>query len=526
MASEGALAAPPTVSQAQAIEVQHVSKRFGATLALNDVSLTVARGSSHALVGRNGAGKSTLVGTLTGLVKPDTGLVRISSTEPKAGAGRGHHRVACVYQHPQTLPHLTVAENLAIGVDDSRFINWKEWRRTAAAILEEWQVPVRPDDLAGAMNVEQRQLMEIARALSRGSEVVLLDEPTSQLDRRASQRLFEHVRALQSRGITFVFISHHLDEVFETCDTATVLRDGRAVGTYPTAELTPTSLVDLMVGGLKAAAPERSEAQHDSPNSNSGRVVLDAAGLTWPDVFSGVDLQVHSGEILALTGLAGSGKVSVAESVVGLHPRNGSVKVEGLAVRTLDVRAGQRAGIGFVPEDRHKEGFVSGLSIAENLSMAVMGKLSRYGWVNRRRRADLVAGLVDDLHIVPQDTTYPVGSLSGGNQQKVVMGRALASEPSLLVLIAPTAGVDVASKAALYDRIRKSAQEGAAVLLVSDEVDEIALADRVLVMFSGTITAEFTAPCNQRELIGAIEGVDDHPEPPSTPGSIPERPME
>jgi simple sugar transport system ATP-binding protein len=504
------LARPP-VQPSPAIEVDHVSKRFGATLALNDVSLTVARGSSHALVGRNGAGKSTLVGSLTGLVKPDSGSIRIASAGSATVGNRDNHRVACVYQRPQTLPYLTVAENLAIGVDRSRFINWKARRQNAAAILEEWQVPARPDDPAGSLDVEQRQLLEIARALSRGSEVVLLDEPTSQLDRRASQRLFEHIRVLQAKGITFVFISHHLDEVFEICDTATVLRDGCAIGTYPTTELTPASLVDLMVGEVEGAAPERTETDNSPPDLD-GRVVLSAVGLSWPDAFSGVDLQVRSGEILALTGLAGSGSVLVAESLVGLHPRTGTVTVGDSPVPPLDVLAGQRAGIGFVPEDRHKEGFVDGLSITENLAMAVMPKLSRYGWLSRRRRSDLVDSLVDDLHIVPRDPSYPVGSLSGGNQQKVVMGRALASDPDLLVLIAPTAGVDVASKAALYARIRRSAEAGTAVLLVSDEIDEVDLADRVCVMFSGQLTAEFTAPWDERKLIGTIEGVTEDPE--------------
>jgi simple sugar transport system ATP-binding protein len=470
-----------------------VSKRYGSTVALDDAGLAVAAGSTHALVGRNGAGKSTLVSLLTGLQAADAGEVRFAGAPapPLSDRGAWRERVACVYQRSTIIPSLTVAENLFLN-RQGRFISWRALRERAWDTLEAWSVDVDPQTLASDLTVEQRQLVEIARALSFGARFVILDEPTAQLDGAAIARLFDRIRALQAQGVTFLFISHHLQEVYEICDVVTVFRDARHILTAPVAGLNKDELVDAMTGeATKLGAPPTAR--------DTGDIVLRYADET-------ISFSVRAGEIVGLAGSAGSGKLAVAESIAGLQ-RRGTVEVCGRTPKPGSVPAALAAGVGLVPQDRHREGVVPLLSVAENITMTVPDRLGPAGLMDPRRRERAARALVDELNVKTSGLDAPVNDLSGGNQQKVVFGRALASDPRVLVLIAPTAGVDVRSKETLLEAVDRAAARGTGVLVVSDELDDLRGCDRVLVLFGGAIVREFDSGFSDNDLVSAMEGI-------------------
>ncbi|NEA99168.1 sugar ABC transporter ATP-binding protein [Streptomyces sp. SID13726] len=491
------------------VEAHGVVKRYGPTTALADGRLTVLPGESHALVGRNGAGKSTLVTLLTGLQAPDEGTVRFDGepAPPLADRDAWRSKVACVYQKPTVVPELTVAENLFINRQPLKrgFISWRALRSEATELLDTWDVRVDPEARTADLKVEDRQMVEIARALSFGARFIVLDEPTAQLDNREIERLFSRMRALQDSGVTFLFISHHLQEVYEVCQTVTVLRDARWITTAPVADMPRAALIEAMAG---ETVPEREQAARtrevDTP------VLLDARGLT-SDAYQDVDLTVRRGEVVGLAGISGSGKIELAESFTGLHtPTGGTAQLDGKPLPFGDVQASLKAGVGFVPRDRHAQGLVFGMTIGDNATLSVLDRLGRYGFVGTDRKRGFATELIDRLDIHTEGPDQPVSDLSGGNAQKVVMARALASEPRLLVLINPTAGVDVKSKESLLSRVDTARDDGTAVLVVSDELDDLRRCDRVLVLFHGRVVAEHPAGWRDHELIASIEGVDHH----------------
>ncbi|QFU93112.1 sugar ABC transporter ATP-binding protein [Amycolatopsis sp. YIM 10] len=486
-----------------------VGKRYGPTTALHDVSLTVRPGESHALVGRNGAGKSTLVSILTGLSKPDTGRVEFGGAPapPVADREAWRTRVACVYQHSTVIPHLTVAENLFLNRQPTgRFvISWSKLRRQAADLLESWRVSVDPDLTAGELSVEDRQLVEIARALSYGARFIVLDEPTAQLDSQAIDRLFARMRELQDGGVTFLFISHHLQEVHEVCQAVTVLRDARHVLTAPVDQIGRAELVDAMTGEKGGLSVADGAAREPLPDDTE--LALEVEGLTG-DSFEDVSFGLRRGEVLGLTGSNASGKHQVAETIYGLRvPAAGSVRVAGRPLPAGDVSAALAAGIGCVPRDRHQQGLVLGLSVADNATMTVLDRLGRAGAAPPAVRRSRTEQSISDYGVVAAGPDQPVSDLSGGNQQKVVLARAMATDPELLVLINPTAGVDVKSKEALLAVVDRVRADGKAVLIVSDELDDLRPSDRVLVLRAGRLVAEHQAGWSDGELVADIEGV-------------------
>ncbi|WP_020666731.1 sugar ABC transporter ATP-binding protein [Amycolatopsis nigrescens] len=492
------------------VRASGVGKRYGPTVALADVSLTVRPGESHALVGRNGAGKSTLVSLLTGLSKPDTGTVEFGGLPAPAPADREgwQRRVACVYQHSTVIPHLTVAENLFLNRQPGgRFmISWPKLRRQSAELLEGWGVAVDPEVPAGELSVEDRQLVEIARALSRGARFIVLDEPTAQLDSQAIERLFGRMRELQAAGVTFLFISHHLQEVHEVCQAVTVLRDARHIVTAPVAELSRAELVDAMTGARGGLAVADGSARDPLPPDAADVLTVD--GLSG-DSFTGISFRLRAGEVLGLAGSNASGKHQLAETVYGLRaPADGSVEVAGRALPPGDVGAALKAGIGCVPRDRHHQGLVLGLSIADNATMSILDRMGPAGTASPAARFSSASRAVTEYDIVAAGPEQPVSALSGGNQQKVVLARALASDPRVLVLINPTAGVDVKSKEALLAVVDRVRAEGKAVLIVSDELDDLRPSDRVLVLRAGELVAEHPAGWSDAELVADIEGVE------------------
>ncbi|MFC4012433.1 sugar ABC transporter ATP-binding protein [Nonomuraea purpurea] len=489
------------------VEARNVVKRFGPTTALNGAEIAISEGETHALVGRNGAGKSTLVSILTGLQRPDEGEVLFSGETAPALADRDawRQRVACVYQKSTIIPALTVAENLFLNrqTTGSGPINWRALRVRAGELLETYEVDVDAQALAGDLSVEQRQLVEIARALSFGARFIILDEPTARLDGPAIERLFARMRSLREQGVTMMYISHHLDEVYEICQSVTVFRDARHIVTKTVADLPHDELVAAMTGEATAAYESRSRTPGD-------QVVLSGARLSLGDRYADVDISVKSGEVVGLAGSASSGKVSLAETLVGLRkPDSGTVTVNGTRVRPGDVPAAMRAGLGFVPEDRHHEGFVPLLSVGENATFPIARKLGRYGVVSPSRRRAKAEQMIKSLDIKTEGPDQPVADLSGGNAQKVVFARALVDDPTVLVVINPTAGVDVKAKQALLGAVEDAVERGAGAVVVSDELADLRICDRVLVMFHGRVVKDMPRGWTDHELVAVMEGIED-----------------
>src|SRR4051794_2319945 len=355
-----------TADQRFVVEATSVGKRYGNTAALADVTMAVRPGESHALVGRNGAGKSTLVSILTGLQAPDGGEVRFAGVPapPLGDREAWRQRVACVYQKSTIIPTLSVGENLYLNRQPSRgLISWGRMRGDARALLDEWRLAVDPAQPAGDLNVEQQQMLEIARALSHGARFIILDEPTAQLDGAAIQRLFQRLRSLQEQGVTFLFISHHLDEIYEVCQAVTVLRDGRHVVTAPVADMPRQRLVEAMTGeatGLTDDAVNRPAVAAGAPT------VLFVRGISVPGEHEPIELTVRRGEVVGLAGGGASGVLEVGETIAGLRAtKTGAIEVNGRTVRAGSVPDALAAGVGFVPRDRHREGLVPTLSVGE-----------------------------------------------------------------------------------------------------------------------------------------------------------------
>jgi simple sugar transport system ATP-binding protein len=495
------IAAPPIVRGA------NLSKTFGATPALRDVSLEVRPGEIRALVGRNGAGKSTLVSVLAGMLEPDSGTIHFSGEPAPVAKARElwQSRVACVYQHPKIIPTLSCAENLFLcqNMRTPELLSWRKMRREARAVLERWGLQIEVDTPAGGLSIAERQLLEIARAMIQGSRLLILDEPTAKLNAKEIERLFVQISALKSAGVGILFISHHLDEIFEIADSVTVLRDGRKVLDRAIAGLERSELIDAMVGSASTPALRTPSTTTDCSHS---QVRLDVRNLSCKGLFDDVSFQVKSCECVGLAGLTGSGKEAIGEVLAGLKNfDSGTIRLDEIELPGGDVAKHNRAGIGFVPQDRHREGLVLALSVAENATMTISDNLGLLGFINPHTLLCRSMSLIDRLGIKTPSPDQPVSSLSGGNQQKVVLARALARDPTVLVLINPTSGVDVASKAALFTSIREVASQGAAVLIISDEIEELDLCDRVLVIRSHRLTREFLPPFSDRDLIAEME---------------------
>ena len=490
------------------VEAIGVSKRYGATVALSDARIRVMPGESHALVGRNGAGKSTLVGVLTGLREPDSGEIRFSGVlaPPVSDREAWRRHVACVYQHSTIIPDLTVAENLFINRQPTSggLISWSALRKQARRVLDQWNVAVSEEMRAGDLKVEARQLVEIARALSYGARFIILDEPTAQLDGDEIKRLFIRIRELQAQGVTFLFISHHLQEVYEICQAVTVLRDARHIISAPVADLPKDRLIEAMTGeqvhfGFADAVGR--VPQPDAP------IALDVKNLGGED-FNDVSFSIRRGEVVGISGATSSGRIGVAEAVAGRgHYESGSIRINDKTLRSGSVPAALALGVGCVPKSRHKQGLVLSQSVADNTTMTITRNLGPLGFISPGRRAEVTNHAINSLGVVTEGPEQLVSSLSGGNQQKVVMGRALANDPSVLVLMDPTAGVDVKSKEALLRVVENMRREGKAILVVSGELEDLRTCDRVLIMRHGGVVAEHKAGWSDNALVASIEGI-------------------
>jgi ribose transport system ATP-binding protein len=465
-----------------------VSKRFGSTQALAGVDLELRAGEIHALIGENGAGKSTLMKVLSGAVKPDAGRMALDGSlyAPAGPEDARRQGVAMIYQELTLAPHLSVEANVMLGLEETRFgfLRRYEHRRRVQEALAILQHPeIHPDDSVSRLSPGAQQLVEIARALLIDVRVLVLDEPTSSLTQEDARRLFELVRRLRQRGVTIVYISHFLEEVQEIADRFTVLRDGRSVGGGMACEFSREKIIELMVGRSLLAQYPRVPHAIGEPLVE----VHDLAGQTLP---RGVNLTLHRGEILGIAGIVGAGRTELLRALFGLDPvRRGQIVVK--SVRSTKAAARQRIeqGVGFLSEDRKQEGLALIQSIADNLTYSRLRPYSRFGWLSLRRRRQAVQDWLTRLRVRCTGPDQPVADLSGGNQQKIALGRLLHQQADILFLDEPTRGVDIGSKAEIYRLIGELAAQGKAVLFVSSYLPELfGVCDRLTVMVQGRLS--------------------------------------
>jgi ABC-type sugar transport system ATPase subunit len=464
-----------------------VSKTFPGVIALDDVSFEVRAGEVNALVGENGAGKSTLIKMMAGSHAPDGGEIRVHGELLEASPAAAHRAgVATIHQDSHLVPNMTVAENIMLGHWPTRFgvIYMREQMRRAKAAIARVAPGLSPDKLAHRLSPAEGQLVEIARAISENSRVLIMDEPTTSLSGREIDQLFSVVDELKSQGMGIVFVSHWLEEVFRIADRVTVLRDGRLVGSRPASELDAEKVIQMMVG--------RDVATVTAAPRDAGDAVLKVRNLTRIGVVDDVSFDVRAGEIVTLAGLVGAGRTELANCIFGVDPyESGTVELAGQRIAPGDPRAAIEAGIGLVPEDRRHQALIGNLSVSTNATLAVLDRISPAGIISPRREDEALKTATRSVAVKMASPHVPISTLSGGNQQKVVLGRWLARKPKLLILDEPTKGIDVGAKSEISDIVVKLAEGGTAILLISSEMPEVlSLSDRVLVMRSGRIAGE------------------------------------
>jgi rhamnose transport system ATP-binding protein len=480
---DGSLAAPLRA------ELRGISKRFGATQALADVSLDLVPGEIHALVGENGAGKSTLVKILAGVHQPDEGTILLDGL-PVQIAGPADARtlgIAVVHQEPRLFPDLSVAENVFIGhAPAGRLgsIDWGATRRAAEALFRELDVQFDVNAPVRGLSMADQQLIEIAKSLSVEARVLILDEPTASLSAHEVERLFAIVRRLRARGVAILFVSHRLDEVFVLCDRATVFRDGRHVVTMPTSALTTADLVRHMVGRAVSLFPK--------VETPIGEVLLEVDVLTKAGSFRDVSFTVRSGEIVGFAGLVGAGRTEVARVLFGIDRRDaGEIRLGGRSVAFASPSAAMTAGIAYVPEDRHQDGLVLDFTIAQNVTLPILPRLFPRLLVRAATERAVATEQTREFQVRMTGVEQLVGALSGGNQQKVVLAKWLASKPRVLILDEPTRGIDIGAKVEVHRIISELAASGLGIVLISSDLPEVlAMSDRIVVMHEGRISAE------------------------------------
>lgn len=485
-----------------------ISKAFPGVQALSDVSFTLNAGEIHALVGENGAGKSTLMKVLTGGLRKDAGAILLRGrpveiTSPRGAIDQG---IAIIHQELTLIPYLTVAQNIYLGREPRGpapgAVNWGALNRQASQLLARLGLDFRPTMLVSDLSIAQRQMVEIAKALSLNASIIAMDEPTSALSEREVEALFAFIRQLRSQGVGLIYISHRMAEIFALAERVTVMRDGRCVGTAPTSALTEARIINMMVGRTlgelypKTAAPQP-------------EVVLAVQGLRRGKELQDISFVLHRGEVLGLAGLVGAGRTFVARALFGADPvEAGKIWLAGQPVRIGSPRQAIRLGIGFVPEDREAQGLFLGMAVRHNISVTILSALSRLGVVDNRRRDALAKRYVDELGVRTPSIAQRVRNLSGGNQQKVVIARWLILNPKVLLLDEPTRGIDVGAKAEIYALISALAAQGMGILMISSELPEVlGISDRILVMREGKLMAEFSrAEATQDAVMTAATG--------------------
>lgn len=491
------------------IEFQGITKTFGGVTALRNVSLGIEKGECHGLMGENGAGKSTLGKVLAGIHKPDGGTMEIDGKRHVFALPRDAMKagVAMVHQELAFCPELSVAENLCMGNYPGRLglLDRKEMGARAEKLLASIEVKLDVWQPMRSLSTAQEQLVQIASAVGMDPRILIFDEPTSSLAEPDAQNLFALIERLKQRGLTMIYVSHRMPELFRLCDKISVLRDGQYVGTLAREEMTQDAVVKMMIG--------RNVAEY-FPNHDEGRVgktVMRVQKLASPGLFRDVSFEIRAGEIVGFAGLVGSGRSEIAKAIFGLDRRaTGTVELDGEALPGGSVSRAMAAGVGLVPEDRKRQGCVLGMSCRANISMAILDRLRRRGVLDKKEEGRIADDYFSRLRIKAASPEAPVNSLSGGNQQKVVLAKWLARGGKLLIVDEPTRGVDVGAKAAIHSLIDDLAKSGLAVMLISSELPEVInLSSRIIVMREGGIAGELgKAEATQEAVLRLMAGVE------------------
>ena len=499
---------PLETARAVAVRYEHITKRFPGVQALTDVTLEVAQGSCHALCGENGAGKSTLGKILAGIYTPDEGRLVVHDREVEFGSPRDALAagVGIVHQELVFCGNLSVAENLCLGTIPSRrgFVDRMAMARRAEALLAEIGATMDVRRPVADLSIAQQQIVQIASAVGSGAGVIVFDEPTSSLSQVDAERLYALIGRLRQRGVTCIYVSHRMPEVFRLCDTVSVLRDGRHVDTQPTAALSESDIVRMMIG--------RPLAEYFPPpkSTEEGKEVLRVRNLGSAGKFRDVSFALHSCEIVGLAGLVGAGRSEVAAAIFGLDASaRGEILLDGKPARIDGPSDAIRLGIGLVPEDRKKQGLVLSESCRHNTTLPILGRLAKLTWVRESAEWQLVREYFKRLGVRTSNPDAPVAGLSGGNQQKVVLARWLAANTKVLILDEPTRGVDVGAKAEIHALINELAAQGTAVVLISSELPELlSLSTRILVLREGRLVGEVPGPeATQDGLLRLMAGL-------------------
>ena len=490
------------------VEIRNITKQFPGVTALQDVSFAVDGGEIHALIGENGEGKSTMIKILSGLYKPETGGEIIFAGEAfksytaLESLQRG---IVVIYQDFSLFSNLSVLENIALGPyvkEGKSLVDWKKMEETARAMLDKLQFQVDLHAPVGSLSVAKQQIVAIARALANKARLLVLDEPTSALSRGEVIKLFDIMRSLKQEGISMLFISHKLDEIFTISDRLTVFRDGKCMGTFNREEMDSDRIIPLMVG-------HKIEYKVFDKNKRDN-TVLELKNFSKAGQFKDISLKLNRGEILGITGLVGAGRTEVAQTIFGLsHPDSGELVLEGKKVIIENPQEAVARGIAYVPENRLQEGLVLSKSIKDNMVLTVLRAISKYGLINREKKANMVSEWMEKLTIKPSLPDILTSKLSGGNQQRVVLAKWLATNPKILIVDEPTNGIDVGAKTEIHQILRNLAESGMGIIVISSELPEIlAIADRVIIMRRGRIADErFCEGLNQEELLSkAIYG--------------------
>jgi ribose transport system ATP-binding protein len=491
--------------------VENISKAFPGVKALSEVSFDVAAGEVHALVGENGAGKSTLMKIMSGVYQPDAGHLvwegqSVVLRTPQDAQARG---IRIIYQEFNLLPDLTVAENILLNREPRTrlgLIDWRAMNAQASALLAQLQTDIPPTLPASALSVAQQQMVEIAKSLADDARLIIMDEPTAALNALEVEHLFAVIARLKSAGAGIIFISHRLEEVLHISDRVTVLKDGAVVATHPTSALTKPQIVTLMVGrDLKDIFPARTAPATAEP-------LLEVSGLQ-SDALRDVSFQIRPGEIVGFAGLEGQGQRELGRALFGLEPlRGGTISMQGARVPIGSPRDAIRAGIALVSDDRKRDGLALKLSVRENIALPNLPMFSRGGVVSRRAERSAAQRMIDALSIRTPTAEQSVRLLSGGNQQKAVLGKWMVHPPRLMVILEPTRGVDIGAKMEIYHLVHRMAQDGMGILVVSSELLElIGMCHRILVMHRGAIAAEFAGDeATEEAIMGVATGTEAH----------------
>ncbi len=493
------------------LRLEGISKSFPGVRALNNVHLEVRKGEVHALVGENGAGKSTLMKILSGAYTKDEGEIywqgeKVEINKPKDSEKLG---IAIIYQDFNLVPQLSISENIWLGREPLinqtvHLIDWNEMHKRSRKLLDELNMDIDPTRPVAGLGVASQQMIEIAKALSLNAKLLIMDEPTSALSKNEVDQLFSVIRKLKEKNVSVIYISHHLDEVFKICDRGTVLRDGAFIATIDPRETNKDQLIQLMVGRTL-------DQQYPKVKARKGKEMLRVENLNRKGVLENIVFSAYAGEVLGISGLVGAGRTELVKAIFGADPvDSGKVYLLDSEVKGNSPQSAIKAGMGLLPEDRKYEGLVLKLSVKQNVSMASLDKLKKRGLLQLKIEKIRVHDFIDKLRILTPSIEKEVQNLSGGNQQKVVLAKWLASQSKVLIFDEPTRGIDVGAKVEVYNLMNKLVENGVAVIMVSSEMPELlGMSDRILVMHQGRLVGEFQQEeATQEKILSAAMGVN------------------